>query len=262
MARQQDATPPAADPALFAELRNRLLDRGASVVACGDLTVLPAGQRQGMPVGVCIGVALDARVVAGISRGPTPEYAAEYGRVNALLDGLADEAAAFLRERGFRARASGATVTVLDEKTLATQLPHKTVATRAGVGWIGKCALLISRQFGSAVRYNTVLTDAPLPVGTPVEVAECGDCVACVEACPAGAPSGKPWRVGDRREDRFDAFACCEAVRQLCRAQGIDEVICGICIAACPHTGRYLAGHGDATTVPPVESTEETEPHE
>jgi len=40
-----------------------------------------------------------------------------------------------------------------------SSMPQKTIATRAGLGWIGKTALLITPQFGSAIRLNSVLTD-------------------------------------------------------------------------------------------------------
>ena len=101
------------------------------------------------------------------------------------------------------------------------------MATLAGLGWIGKCALLVSETHGSAVRYNTVLTDAPLPEGTPVE-----------------APSGRDWRPELQREDFFDAFACRDTSRSQARKLGLDHTICGICIAACPFTWRYLARSG------------------
>jgi epoxyqueuosine reductase len=228
-----------ADADLLSEVERFLGDRGAALVACADLRPLPVGVRQGLPRGICIGVALDPSVVAGIGDGPTKEYAAEYERVNALLDRLAEDAAALLRQRGFRAAAGRATVDELDLETLATALPHKTVATGAGLGWIGRCALLVTESYGSAVRLNTVLTDAPLPVGTPVETSHCGRCTACVEACPAGAVAGGDWRTGERREEFFDAFACCRTAAELAGKVHVDHTICGICIAVCPHTKRY-----------------------
>ena len=145
------------DAALFADLERLLTGREAAVVGCADLRVLPARMRDGLPVGVCIGVELT----------PTA-YAGEYDRANALLRRLVVECASFLRERGYRATGCEPTTSIKDNKTLSTVLPHKTVATLAGLGWIGKCALLVSETHGSAVRYNTVLTDAPLPVGAPV----------------------------------------------------------------------------------------------
>ena len=48
-----------------------------------------------------------------------------------------------------------------------TALPHKTIATRAGIGWIGKSALLVTAKYGSAIRLSSILTD------TPIETASC-----------------------------------------------------------------------------------------
>ncbi len=225
---------------LLADLERLLSDRGAQLVTCAELRSLPESFRHGLPVRVCIGVTLAPEIVAEIENGPTPTYAAEYDRVNSLLQHLADEGAAFLKSRGFRVVALRATLAKLDPTNLVTPLPHKTVATRAGMGWIGKCALLVNDTYGTAVRYITVLTDAPLPVGTPVESCRCGSCTACVDACPAGAILGRVWEPSLNREAFFDASACYEeAARQGVKAGG--RIICGICIAVCPHTKRYLA---------------------
>ena len=238
-----------ADSDLFTELERFLADRGVALLACADLRRLAAEVREALPLGICIGVALAPSVVAGIVDRPTEEYAAEYERVNSLLDHLGEDAARLLRQRGFRAAAGKATVDELDLESLATPLPHKTVATRAGLGWIGKCALLVTESYGSAVRYNTVLTDAPLPVGTPVETSRCGKCTACVEACPAGAVAGGNWQADGRREDLFDAFACCKNARRLADRINIRDTICGICIAACPYTKRYTDERRDTARV-------------
>jgi hypothetical protein len=75
--------------------RERLLrDRGAALVACAELLPLPDDVRNGLPMGVCIGVALASEVVAGIESGPTTAYAAGYDRANALLQRLADGSSA------------------------------------------------------------------------------------------------------------------------------------------------------------------------
>jgi epoxyqueuosine reductase len=245
-----------ADADLMMSLQDELAQHGARFVACADLRGVPADACQGLARGVGIGAALEAAVIAGIEGGPTPAYAAEYERVNALLNDLARLAAEFLRARGHRAVPLSATVKTLDKATLATPLPHKTTARLAGLGWIGKCALLITRSHGSAVRYNTVLTDAPLPVGIPADVSECGPCTACVDACPAGAPLGRSWQPGMSREELLDAFACCNDARRRAAALGLDNVICGICIAACPHTKRYVARSVGTEAIQPDQETE------
>ena len=222
------------------DLRALLIERGAALVGWADLAALPPDVRAGLPRGVAIAVALDRTIVRAIGGGPTKEYFAEYVRVNGLLDDLAAAAAAWLQARGHRAEARAATLARLDPQALRTPLPHKTVATRAGLGWVGKCALLVTEAFGSAVRLATVLTGAPLAVGRPVDESRCGACAACVEVCPDGAPSGREWHAGMAREELFDAAACYAAARRMCREAGIGGMVCGMCIAACPWTQGYL----------------------
>jgi epoxyqueuosine reductase QueG len=220
-------------------LRDSLLAKGADLVGYADLGALPADVREQMPFGVAIAVALDPGIVAGIEAGPTREYYAEYNRANDRLGTLAEAAAASLREQGHHAIPRAATNVGIEPATLSTRLPHKTVATRAGLGWIGKCALLVTEQFGSAVRLTSVLTDAELPAAEAVEGSRCEDCVACVDVCPGRAPSGGDWRPGRPRDAFFNAHACREAARRQAAKSGIDDTVCGLCIAACPWTRRY-----------------------
>jgi len=216
-----------------------LLSRGASVVAYADLRALPADARGGMPFGVSVAVALNGEILNEIATGPTAAYWDEYNRVNALLDELAKAAIGFLTERGFRAVAAAASGRV-DPETLTTRLPHKTVATRAGLGWIGKTALLITKRFGSGVRLTSILTDAPLPAGEPVDESQCGECRLCATACPAQASRDRLWTAGMERADIYDAFACRRTASELARKAGAGKSICGICISVCPWTRRYI----------------------
>jgi len=222
------------------ELRNKLYDLGASLVGCADLSEVPAEARDGLPFAISIAVALDPAIIGGIAHGPTPEYSDEYERVNQLLDSLGAAAARLLAQGGHRAKAIAATHVGIDWTTCSTRLPHKTAATRSGMGWIGKCALLVTEEFGPAIRLVTVLTDAELPVGEPTDDSRCGDCVACVEVCPGRAPTGKHWALGVYRDEFFDAFACRAAAEDLGTRAGTEHLLCGMCIAACPWTKRYL----------------------
>ena len=227
------------------ELRRLLLERGASVVGFADLGELPEGCRQGFRYGVVIGVALDRRIIASIEKGPNEEYVQLYHRMNALLDKLTKTGVEFLTGRGYRAVAQPATSrTASESEDLATVLPHKTVATRAGLGWIGKNALLVTKEFGTAVRLATILTDAPVEAGSPVNESQCGTCIECVKICPGQAPSGVNWKVGMSREEFFDARACRQTSRNRPDNAHLSRRLCGVCIPACPHTRRYLKNLG------------------
>ncbi|MBD3369540.1 epoxyqueuosine reductase [Candidatus Fermentibacteria bacterium] len=186
-------------------------------------------------------VALDPGVVGKITEGPTLEYMEEYKAVNELLGELSRKAAEYLTANGFKALPYAATDEGVDSRTHSTELPHKTVATLAGLGWIGKCALLVTERYGSAVRIGKVLTDATLPVAKPVVESRCEDCTVCVDACPGGAANGRNWEAGLERNRFFDAHACRRAARAKAKERiGILYAICGMCIAACPWTRRYI----------------------
>jgi epoxyqueuosine reductase len=227
-------------PILESGIVVRLQQAGASVVGFADLSPLPEAATGGLKSGISVGVALNPEVVAGLAAGPTARYHAEYDRVNSALAQLTTLAADMLRERGFAATSGPATVRTVGKGRDTTLLPHKTVATRAGLGWIGHCALLVTPAFGPALRISSVLTNAPLTHAAPVERSRCGTCRRCVNACPAGAVTGCSWTAGMPREQIYDAAACRKKASELATARGIDVTICGICILACPWTKRYL----------------------
>jgi epoxyqueuosine reductase len=71
------------------------------------------------------------------------------------------------------------------------------LAQKAGLGWRGKHTLLLSREAGSTFFIGEILVDLPLPVDAPTG-AHCGQCSACIDACPTGAILG-PGRLDARR---------------------------------------------------------------
>lgn len=74
---------------------------------------------------------------------------------------------------------------------------ERPLAAKAGIGWVGKHSLLISREAGSWFFLGELLIDLPLPVDKP-QPDQCGRCVACITTCPTGAIVA-PYTVDARR---------------------------------------------------------------
>ncbi len=190
---------------------------------------------------IVFGRKLDDEIVQSIESGPNQQYFAHYHSLNRELSSLLVTLSKRFKKVGINTRAIVPTVLEGELptdylKTLRYNFSHKMVATRAGIGWIGKTSLLVTRKFGPRVRLATLLVDYAIPnVGIPITQAECGHCFLCVNACPAQAASGLTWEVGIMRDEFFNAFKCREKCRQL-SIQSIGEHIslCGICIAICP----------------------------
>ena len=71
------------------------------------------------------------------------------------------------------------------------------LATRSGLGWRGKHTLALSRDAGSMFFLGEIFIDLPLPLTPPVS-GHCGECSACLSACPTGAILA-PYRLDARR---------------------------------------------------------------
>ncbi|MDR3299447.1 MAG: epoxyqueuosine reductase [Candidatus Accumulibacter sp.] len=237
------------------ELKTGLKNLGASLTGLADLSRLPdeavlrvfrkrLRDASAALYGVSIAVALPPEIVAGLGNGPTRAYYDAYHAVNDKLDALASNCARLLEAAGFAAWAQTRdNVNACDTlNEYATRLPHKTVATLAGLGWIGKNALLVTRQFGSAIRLTSVITNAPLPCGEPVTVSHCGRCVKCVDICPAGALTGVTWQCGIIAADKpVDSERCSIVAAALSKNNyGIGFDICGKCFYVCPFTQKWL----------------------
>ena len=180
-------------------------------------------------------------IIASIHDGPNREYFDAYHALNRKLNQLALDGAEYIIQRGYKAFAQ-TTDAVQEFGVYRTKMPHKTVAVNAGLGWIGKSALFVTQEYGSAVRLASILTDAPLETGMPTRESKCGGCLICTEACPAKAISGKLWSPALDRDDFYDPLACRKKARELSANRIGEEItLCGKCIEVCPYTQKYLA---------------------
>ncbi|HUX95101.1 MAG TPA: 4Fe-4S double cluster binding domain-containing protein [Bacteroidales bacterium] len=206
-----------------------------------NLTVLLDNKFRGFDYGISIGKLLDDSIVDKIIDGPTMEYYAHYKQINEDLALLSNRISQDLNRKNIETYSISPTVSTKEldtiyHKTLRTELSHKMVATRAGLGWIGKTDLLVTKKFGPRLRLTTILIKEMVRLKTkPMNRSRCGTCTICIEKCPAKAANGKVWNTTVDRDVYFDAHKC----RNQCIAFGRERLsegarVCGICVAVCP----------------------------
>lgn len=215
---------------------------GADLFGVADLTVAQdfvckqGGEHlRKFPRAVSIGIRLPNAVVDELYRHEDPEvahaYRTLYNFVNSRLDNIASALAKRIQEKGYQAFPVPASQNIDREKFIGV-FSHKLAANLAGLGWIGKSCLLITPNYGPRVRFATILTDMPLKAGSMI-IGKCGDCMACVNICPAKAFTGASFDPSEPREARFNANSHSDYSRK--RREKLGEGICGLCVYICPH---------------------------
>ena len=190
------------------------------------------------PFAISWAVPMNPLIMAGIRKGPNQAYADEYAGVNSRINELSAALAAEIKRRGFCSKALAASERS-DTVNIKGDFPHKTAATRAGLGWVGRNCQLITRLFGSWIRLGTVFTDIEIPCGPLVERNFCGRCMRCVDACPAKALKGNAWYPGTPREELMDVHAC-DRWKKEHYFQYHKGHNCGICSSVCPYGLKVL----------------------
>jgi epoxyqueuosine reductase QueG len=226
-------------------LRKHLIPAENFIYGFADLTGLLDPKFKGFNYGISIGKRLKDNIIGPVINGPTKEYYSHYKQMNNDLSILTISITDELRKNNIETIAVDPTVTVgaLDTvylKTLKTDLSHKMVATLAGLGWIGKTDLLISKKFGPRLRLVSILLKNQVISKTkPINKSRCGTCSICVDLCPARAANGKLWDITVEREEFFDPWKCRIQCAEFGKARiGIDTRICGVCVAVCPLGGK------------------------
>jgi len=111
-------------------------------------------------------------------------------------------------------------------------LAEKPMAQRAGVGWYGKHGIIVTRQYGSWIVLGELICNVKLEEDEPLDE-YCGNCRACIEACPTGAIV-EPYIL--------DTQKCLQSIthRQMVMPDHIREIWgdrlygCTTCQEACP----------------------------
>ncbi|MHA2232599.1 MAG: 4Fe-4S binding protein, partial [Candidatus Hodarchaeales archaeon] len=193
------------------QLKGQILEWGASLVGFADMKDILPPRWKTTPFGISIAVRLSDNIIGEIETIPTLLYASHYRILNEFLDSLALKTVNVLQSDNHQALAIPASQ-IVNAKDHLGDISHKMVATRAGLGWIGKNVLLVTPHFGPRVRLVSVLTDAPLQTATPISESNCGKCRACVVACPVKALHGTHWTAANKRADLFEIARCFEQI--------------------------------------------------
>jgi ferredoxin len=109
--------------------------------------------------------------------------------------------------------------------------PMTPLAAAAGIGQIGRCNCVISKEYGNRLKIGAVLTNIPLIEDGPVDfgmVEFCQACLKCARNCPAKAVSFEgPEVINGILQWRLHDTKCMETWMEL-------ETGCGICMSSCP----------------------------
>lgn len=219
----------------YEDLKARAGREGASLFGVADVTAVqdrfyiePRSAVEGLDYGISIGVRLSGRIMDTVVSEPTRLYAFHYKRINSMLDEIALKLSDFIQNSGYSALPVPASL-VEDWQNQRGAVSHKMVGHLAGLGFIGRSALLVNPKFGAQVRYATILTDIPLKADAP-DNSGCGECCACVAACPVKA-------IKKDVKD-FNMMACRELLKTFANKPGIGHSICGICVKVCKGKNR------------------------
>ena len=225
------------------DLARRARELGANYFGVADLQpARESVEAQGgqflakYPRAVSVGIRIPEGIVDQLPNRQNPMVAHTYDytiytTVNQSLDRIGLAVSGLLQEAGHAALAVPASQTP-DRSRLVGLFSHKLAAHLAGLGWIGKSCLLNTPDHGPRVRWVTILTDAPLDAGTPMNQ-RCRQCKLCVAECPPQAFTGRSFHADEPREARFNPQVC-EAYRQE-QAKIIGVRICGMCVYVCPY---------------------------
>ena len=221
---------------MYNKICEMLTSGGAEAVGCSYWEDTPF---PGLNYAISFCVRLSDAIIDTISEeGPSKTYFHHYRTVNALLDSLSLSVIIRLQREGYNAANVPASQSIEGYRGLFS---HKAGAVAAGLGWIGKNAMFISRERGPRVRLATVFTDLRLPVEDHEYKDGCGACTVCRDKCPSGAIAGVNWSRELNYSDFFDPELCSAYMKDKFKNIGRGAV-CGICMRFCPYGMRRKNG--------------------
>ncbi len=180
-------------------------------------------------------------------------FAFDYGPETNPLDGPRDdgrgEISAYARHRDYHelikgrlkeiagklAAAARAEGLACDLKVFVDTAPvmEKPLAQAAGLAWVAKSTLAISRKIGGWFFIGSIFTTLDLPFDAP-ETQHCGSCRRCLDVCPTGALP-EPFRIDARACISYLTIEHAGPIPREHRVAIGDRIYgCDDCLAVCP----------------------------
>ncbi len=116
-------------------------------------------------------------------------------------------------------------------------LPERSLAQKAGLGFIGKQSQLLSPKFGPWLFLAELVTDLKLEADLPY-VGSCGSCRICIDACPTQAIR----EDGGLDARRCVAYLTIEHKKEI--SESLQSLLggwvfgCDICLQVCPYASK------------------------
>ena len=132
------------------ELKKYLLDLGVSKVGFADIDGL-ASDFLDLPNGISLILKLPKKCVDYIENDEYDKYWMLFHKTMAEITKIALLGEEFIKNKGYNAFALTMDRNECDMEKLLSILPLKTIATKSGLGWIGRSSLFVCEEYGSAV---------------------------------------------------------------------------------------------------------------
>ena len=214
-------------------LKDYLANRGVSKVGYAKIDV---SDFPDFKYGISLVLKLPKSCIQFLIDDDYHSYWSQFHHQVAVLKEISLDTEQLIKDNGYGAFALTMERNEIDMEKLLSKLPYKTLATSSGLGWIGRSALFVTKDYGSAVALSSILTDMPLEVVSPITDSFCDECEECQKACPVDAINPTKWNSRLTREDIIDIKTCGEYVIEQYKA-GLG---CSKCLSNCRLTQEYF----------------------
>lgn len=213
-------------------LKHYLINEGISKVGYTKVSV---DDFSNLNYGISLVLKLPKEAIEALLNDEFKEYWKIFHKQIDKLTEIALNTEKLIKDNGYDAFALTMQRNECDMEKLLSKLPYKTIATSSGLGWVGRSALFVCEEYGSAVALSGILTDMPLKIAEPITDSYCDDCEECQKACPVDAINPTKWNSRLNRSDIIDIDVCSQYVIDQFKA-GLG---CSKCLCNCRLTQEY-----------------------